>query len=193
MTYAKPALWLHTLERALGWTTMQQVLATFFERWKFKHPRPGDLFQVANEVSRQRSHAVLRSGVSRIRGLRLRRRKRHEHRETDDGAFVSEIVVRRHGDGIFPVTDPRDARQRRTAPLCVGRRRPLAPSDARAREPRRVGAGRSRPDSAARHEFHEQQLHNRAAEPGAPRPNGRRPGWCGCRISCSPGRFSSNP
>ena len=26
MTYAKPALWLHTLERALGWTTVQQIL-----------------------------------------------------------------------------------------------------------------------------------------------------------------------
>src|SRR5215212_3809219 len=42
MTYSKPALWLHTLERALGWTTVQQILATFFERWKFKHPKAGD-------------------------------------------------------------------------------------------------------------------------------------------------------
>ena len=52
-TYAKPSLWLHTLERALGWTTMQQILATFFERWKFRHPRPDDLFQIANEISRR--------------------------------------------------------------------------------------------------------------------------------------------
>jgi hypothetical protein len=103
MTYSKPALWLHTLERALGWTTMQQILATFFERWKFKHPRPGDLFQVANEVSGRdltpffdqvyRGSAVFDYGVENVTSSR-----------TADGEFVSDVVVRRHGDGIFPVT-----------------------------------------------------------------------------------------
>jgi hypothetical protein len=102
MTYAKPALWLHTLERALGWPAMQQVLATFFDRWKFKHPRPGDLFQTANEVTRRdlspffdqvyRSSAVFDYGVERVTS-----------RAQDDG-FTSDIVVRRYGDGIFPVT-----------------------------------------------------------------------------------------
>jgi hypothetical protein len=102
MTYSKPALWLHTLERALGWTTMQQILATFFERWKFKHPRPGDLFQVANEVSRRdltpffdqvyRGSAVFDYGVESVTSTAA------------EEEFVNEIVVRRHGDGIFPVT-----------------------------------------------------------------------------------------
>jgi hypothetical protein len=103
ITYSKPALWLHTLERALGWTTVQQILSTFFERWKFKHPRPGDLFQVANEVSHRdltpffdqvyRSSTVFDYGVESITSA-----------ETDDGRFSSDIIVRRHGDGIFPVT-----------------------------------------------------------------------------------------
>jgi hypothetical protein len=103
MTYAKPSLWLHTLERALGWTTMQQILATYFERWKFKHPRPGDLFQIASEVSRRdltpffdqvyRSSAVFDYGVESITSDEL-----------DDERFLNDIVVRRHGDGIFPMT-----------------------------------------------------------------------------------------
>jgi hypothetical protein len=103
MTYAKPALWLHTLERALGWSTMQQILSTFFERWKFKHPRPGDLFQIANEVTRRdlspffdqvyRGSAVFDYGVESV-----------VSRPGDDGEFVSDIVIRRHGDGIFPVS-----------------------------------------------------------------------------------------
>ena len=161
MTYAKPALWLHTLERALGWTTMQQILATFFERWKFKHPRPGDLFQVANEVSGRdltpffdqvyRGSAVFDYGVDSVTSAETRRR---DVRQRDRRA----AAWRRN----LPGHHSRDARQRRAAALCVGRRRPLAPRDARAREPRRVGAGRSRPDSAARHELHEQQLHDRA-------------------------------
>jgi hypothetical protein len=103
MTYAKPALWLHTLERALGWQTVQQILSTFFERWKFKHPRPGDLFQVANEVSRRdlspffdqvyRGSAVFDYGVESVTS-----------RPGDEGEFVSDIDVRRYGDGIFPVS-----------------------------------------------------------------------------------------
>jgi hypothetical protein len=103
ITYSKPALWLHTLERALGWTTVQQILSTFFDRWKFKHPRPGDLFQVANEVSRRdltpffdqvyRGSVVFDYGVESITSA-----------ETKDGLFASDVIVRRHGDGIFPVT-----------------------------------------------------------------------------------------
>ncbi|HEY0284823.1 MAG TPA: M1 family metallopeptidase [Vicinamibacterales bacterium] len=103
MTYAKPALWLHTLERALGWTTVQQILSTFFDRWKFKHPKAGDLFQVANEVSGRdltpffdqvyRGSAVFDYGVDNVTST-----------EIDDEMFANEIVVRRHGDGIFPVT-----------------------------------------------------------------------------------------
>jgi aminopeptidase N len=37
MSYSKTALWLHTLERHLGWPTLQRILSTFFERWKFGH------------------------------------------------------------------------------------------------------------------------------------------------------------
>jgi hypothetical protein len=103
MTYAKPALWLHTLERALGWSTVQQILATFFERWKFKHPRPGDLFQIASEVSRRdltpffdqvyRGSAVFDYGVDSV-----------QSEDIGENTVRSDVIVRRHGDGIFPVT-----------------------------------------------------------------------------------------
>ncbi|MCG8556750.1 MAG: M1 family metallopeptidase [Proteobacteria bacterium] len=51
LSYGKTALWLSTLERYLGWKTLQRILSTFFERYRFKHPRPRDFFAVANEVS----------------------------------------------------------------------------------------------------------------------------------------------
>jgi hypothetical protein len=103
ITYAKPALWLHTLERALGWTTMQQILAAFYERWKFRHPKPDDFFQVANEVSRRdltpffdqvyRNSVVFDYGVDSVTST-----------ESVPDVFTSDVIVRRHGDGIFPVT-----------------------------------------------------------------------------------------
>jgi hypothetical protein len=51
ITYNKTALWLHTLERLLGWPTLQRILSTYFERWKFRHPQPADFFAVVNEVA----------------------------------------------------------------------------------------------------------------------------------------------
>ena len=103
ITYAKPAVWLHTLERALGWTMVQRVLATFFDRWKFRHPQPADLFAVANEVSGRdltpffdqvyRGSSVFDYGVESVSST-----------PGPDESFLSDVVVRRHGDGVFPVT-----------------------------------------------------------------------------------------
>jgi len=42
-----------TLERYLGWEIWRRVLATYADRFWFRHPRPADLFAVINEVSGQ--------------------------------------------------------------------------------------------------------------------------------------------
>ena len=49
----KAALALHTLERKLGWEVMRRVMATYFDRWRFRHPWPEDFIAVATEVSGQ--------------------------------------------------------------------------------------------------------------------------------------------
>jgi len=51
ISYNKTALWLHTLERHLGWPVLQRILATYFDRWTFRHPQPADFFSTVNEVS----------------------------------------------------------------------------------------------------------------------------------------------
>ncbi|MBM3779756.1 MAG: M1 family metallopeptidase, partial [Acidimicrobiia bacterium] len=43
-SYLKTNQWLMTLERDLGWPTVRAILRTYFERWKFRHPRPDDFF-----------------------------------------------------------------------------------------------------------------------------------------------------
>jgi hypothetical protein len=101
MTYAKTALWLATLERHLGWPTLRQIMSTYFQRWRFKHPKPRDFFDIANEVSGQdltwyldrvyRSSEVFDYGVEDLRST------------AEAGRFRTTVVVRRYGDGIFPV------------------------------------------------------------------------------------------
>jgi len=48
ITYNKTALWLNTMERWLGWPMLRRIMATHFERWQFRHPKPQDFFAIAN-------------------------------------------------------------------------------------------------------------------------------------------------
>jgi aminopeptidase N len=102
ITYDKTALWLHTLERHLGWPVLQRVLSTYCQRYAFKHPKPADFFAVANEVSGQdlawyfdqvyRGSQTFDYGVDAFRS------------DTEQpGSYRTLVVARRYGDGIFPV------------------------------------------------------------------------------------------
>jgi hypothetical protein len=50
-SYAKPGLVLTTLQNYLGKEKMQKVMRAYVERWRFKHPKTRDFFNVANEVA----------------------------------------------------------------------------------------------------------------------------------------------
>ncbi len=53
-TYEKTAVWMTTLERMIGRPVMDEVMRTYFERWKFKHPCATDFIAIVNEVVRAR-------------------------------------------------------------------------------------------------------------------------------------------
>jgi hypothetical protein len=101
ITYNKTALWLNTMERWLGWPTVQRILSTHFARWQFKHPKPQDFFDIANEVSGRdlgwffdqvhRGSNVFDYGIQELLSTR------------DGGRFRTEVVARRYGEAIFPV------------------------------------------------------------------------------------------
>jgi hypothetical protein len=103
ISYSKPALWLHTLERALGWPTMQRILSTYVERWQFRHPKPADFFQIANEESGRdlspffdqvyRGSSTFDYGIQSVKST-----------AAGKDNYRTDVVVRRYGDGIFPVT-----------------------------------------------------------------------------------------
>ena len=121
ITYDKTALWLHTLERMLGWDTLQRIMSTYFTRWAFRHPKPQDFFAVANEVSGRdltwffdqvyRSSNVFdygvdtfRSEVATVRGyVGRQRRPRSRARRTPPAPYRTSVVVRRYGEATFPV------------------------------------------------------------------------------------------
>jgi len=133
LSYSKTALWLRTLENHLGWETFQPIMATFFERYAFKHPTPEDFVHVANEVSGQdldwffdqviydsvafdyaidsvKSRPVGLKGFSGEQGdpvyVDPKNDDDDDDEADDDGKkkeWRTDVVVRRHGGGQFPV------------------------------------------------------------------------------------------
>jgi hypothetical protein len=50
MTYQKTATWMHTLDRLIGRKVMDEVLKTYYQRWKFRHPSANDFIAVVNDI-----------------------------------------------------------------------------------------------------------------------------------------------
>jgi len=101
VTYSKTALWLNTLERHLGWPTMERVLQTYFDRWQFKHPKPADFFAVANEVAGQdlmwffdqvyRSSNAFDYAIDTLKSVK------------EGDVYRTDVIVSRNGGAVFPV------------------------------------------------------------------------------------------
>lgn len=120
ISYSKTALWLHTLERYLGWPVLQRGMSTFFERWQYRHPRPQDFFGVINEVSGRdltwyfdqvyRSSNVFDYAVDSVRsapaaaeGFVDREGKPALVAAPVGAPYRTVVVVRRLGEAVFPV------------------------------------------------------------------------------------------
>ncbi|WP_435354046.1 M1 family metallopeptidase [Emticicia sp. SJ17W-69] len=54
LTYTKTATWLKTLENMLGRTVMDEIMQTYFIRWRFKHPCVQDFINIVNEITPKR-------------------------------------------------------------------------------------------------------------------------------------------
>ena len=120
--YAKAALTLLTLEGYLGDDVMAEVMKTYFERWKFKHPKSADFFAIAEEVSGQdldwffdqffKTPGQLDYSVGRIRSVEIKdhqgifKGELVEPDKTKDSPeeknYKNEVVILRKGDLFFP-------------------------------------------------------------------------------------------
>lgn len=103
ISYDKTALWLHTLERLVGWPTLQRILRTYFDRWKFGHPTPTDFFDVVRDVTGQTYYwffdEVYRSSNTFDYGV-----QQFRSQAQDDGMYRTSVVVARLGEAVFPVS-----------------------------------------------------------------------------------------
>lgn len=105
-SYMKAELMLHTLEKYFGEELWIKVMRTYFERWKFKHPKTQDFLDVVHEVTGKdftlffdqylntNVHVDYKiHGISRRKGWRC----------SDPDMWFNRIKIRKDGQLIFPV------------------------------------------------------------------------------------------
>ncbi|GAB4028239.1 M1 family metallopeptidase [Spirosoma koreense] len=50
LTYSKTATWMRTLEGLVGRPVMDEIMQTYFTRWKFRHPDGQNFIDIVNEI-----------------------------------------------------------------------------------------------------------------------------------------------
>jgi len=125
IVYSKTELVLRTLEGYVGSNVMGEILRTYFQRWRFRHPTTRDFIETATEVAGRDlgwffeqmlyGTKVLDYAVESISSKPVRPKRgvfgEGPQRITRTGAekqqtprYESEVFLQRLGEVIFPVT-----------------------------------------------------------------------------------------
>ncbi|WP_018617711.1 M1 family metallopeptidase [Spirosoma luteum] len=109
LTYFKTATWLRTLEGLVGRPVMDEIMQTYFIRWRFKHPNGQKFIDIVNEIVPKRlgskygadmnwffRQVLYGETVVDYALHSLRNRTRDKQKQTI-------VTVQRHGDGIMPL------------------------------------------------------------------------------------------
>lgn len=121
-SYAKPAVFLKTLEGLLGERTMRRILQVYVQRYRFTHPTSQDFIDVANEVSGRDlneffeqalySNKTLDYAVDSATSQKGERGQGFDFTmdmgdgaspEPAEGAYINRVRIQRKGDFIHPV------------------------------------------------------------------------------------------
>ncbi len=127
-SYNRPSMMLRTLENYLGWDSFRTIVSTFFDRWKFKHPKPEDFFAIVNEFSDENmnwffddafySADVYDYGVGKVTSSSFQESADESEenilynpdsipsKSTDENVseqYHSRVFIRRWGEAVFPV------------------------------------------------------------------------------------------
>jgi len=99
--YSKPVVVLTTLKNILGEETFRRVMKTYYERYRFRHPRTEDFIAVAQQVS-GRDLAWFFDQTVFGRGV-LDYAVESVKTQPNGSQYHSQVVLSRKGEVQFPV------------------------------------------------------------------------------------------
>lgn len=132
VVYQKTCTWLATLDNMLGREVMDEILQTYFQRWRFKHPSGQDFIDVVNEIVAKRydekfganmdwffeqvlyGNEVCDYKINEIENKLIPNKvgffdngeeKSFEETKEDveDSTYISKVIIHRLGQAKFPV------------------------------------------------------------------------------------------
>ncbi len=132
LAYHKTCTWIATLDNMVGREVMDDILITYFERWKFKHPCGQDFIDVANEVVSKRHgekfgvnldwffdqvlysnevcdykiHTITNNLITNKIGFFDQEGEKvfiESREEVEDSVYNSVVIIHRLGQAKFPV------------------------------------------------------------------------------------------
>ncbi|WP_077922579.1 M1 family metallopeptidase [Spirosoma sp. 209] len=113
LTYTKTATWLRTLEGLVGRPVMDEIMRTYFVRWRFRHPNARSFIDIVNEVVPKRLGGKYGSDMNWFFDQALYGDKvidyalasiRNSPASSQKGRRRQQrITVQRQGDGQMPV------------------------------------------------------------------------------------------
>lgn len=102
--YSKPVLILTTLERYLGQATMDKILSTYFQRWRFKHPKTQDFIDVVHDVSGRDMQWFFDQFIYTAKIVDYKVADIASEPADASGWIHSVVSVRNNGEAVMPVS-----------------------------------------------------------------------------------------
>lgn len=109
LTYMKTATWLRTLEGLVSRPVMDEIMQTYFIRWRFKHPNAQNFIDIVNEIVPKQLGNKYGSDMNWFFDLALYGDKVIDYQLTNlrnrkqNGRNQQIITVQRRADGQIPV------------------------------------------------------------------------------------------
>ena len=102
-SYSTPAILLRTLERYLGWDVMKNILQTYYQEWRFRHPTTRDFVDVVERVSGDSLDWFFDQYLYGTQTVDYAV-KSIDIASNGEGGYTSTIEVARLEEGYFPLT-----------------------------------------------------------------------------------------
>ena len=103
MTYNKTALWLNTLEREIGWPSLQRGLASLFRAGTLGHPAPQDFVRAIEDAAGRDLTPFFNEVIDSSNTFDYGIDQFSSRRESDSRDYRTTVVVRRYGEAGFPI------------------------------------------------------------------------------------------
>ncbi|MEM8484279.1 MAG: M1 family metallopeptidase [Bacteroidota bacterium] len=101
-SYAKPAIVMKTLENYLGWDVMEEVMKTYYNAWRFRHPTTEDFIDVVEKVSGQSLDWFFRQYVYGTEVVDYKVADITVVPDEVSDTVVNQVHLTRDADGVFP-------------------------------------------------------------------------------------------